>query len=91
MSQIYWEELHDEQVFGFFVLINFQLSAKHFPVLSCYFMKWEDSVEKRWTLKLTSSFQGDPSDTTSTFLKMASADGCLYENDFEVVITITDC
>ena len=54
-------------------------------------MKWEDSVEKRWTLKLTSSFQGDPSDSTSTFLKMASADGCLYENDFEVVITITDC
>ena len=26
----------------FFVLINFQLSAKHFSVLLCYFMKWED-------------------------------------------------
>ena len=25
----------------FFVLINFQLSAKHFSVLSCYFMMWE--------------------------------------------------
>ena len=26
----------------FFVLINFQLSAKHFSVLLCYFMKRED-------------------------------------------------
>ena len=28
MSQIYRGELHDEQDFAFFVLINFQLSAK---------------------------------------------------------------
>ena len=27
--------------------INFQLSAKHFSVLLCYFMKQEDSLEKR--------------------------------------------
>ena len=33
MSQIYRGELHDENVFAFFVLINFQLSAKHFSVL----------------------------------------------------------
>ena len=28
----------------FFVLINFQLSAKHFSLLPCYFMKREDSL-----------------------------------------------
>ena len=33
MSQIYRWELHDENIFAFFVLINFQLSAKHFSVL----------------------------------------------------------
>ena len=64
MSQIYRGELHDENIFAFFVLINFQLSAKHFSVLPCY-------------------FRGGPSDTASTFLKMAS--------DFDAVITITDC
>ena len=93
MSQIYRGELlHDEQVFGvFFVLINFQLSAKHFPVLPCYFMKQEDNVEKRWILKLTLNFGGGPSDATSTFLKVACADGnFLYKDDFAVVITITD-
>ena len=43
MSQIYRGELHDENVFFFFfVLINFQLSGKHFSVLLCYFMKRED-------------------------------------------------
>ena len=47
MSQIYRGELHDENIFAFFVLINFQLSAKHFSVLPCYFMKREDSLEKR--------------------------------------------
>ena len=83
MSQIYRGELHDENIFAFFVLINFQLSAKHFSVLPCYFMKREDSLEKRWILKLTLNFRGDPSDTASTFLKMAS--------DFDAVITITDC
>ena len=31
----------------FFVLINFQLSSKHFSVIPCYFMKWEDSLKKR--------------------------------------------
>ena len=31
----------------FFVLINFQLSVKHFSLLTCYFMKREDNVEKR--------------------------------------------
>ena len=55
-------------------------------------MKWEDSVEKRWILKLALNFGGRPSDSASTFLKMASADGYfLYENDFNAVITITDC
>ena len=33
MSQIYRGELHDENIFAFFVLMNFQLSAKHFSVL----------------------------------------------------------
>ena len=47
LSQIYRRELHDENIFAFFVLINFQLSAKHFSVLPCYFMKREDSLEKR--------------------------------------------
>ena len=47
MSQIYRGELYDENIFAFFVLINFQLSAKHFSVLPCYFMKREDSLEKR--------------------------------------------
>ena len=76
----------------FFVLINFRLSAKHFSVLSCYFMKREDSVEKRWNLKLTLNFGGDASDTASPFLKMASAGGyILYKDDFDAVITITDC
>ena len=46
-SQIYQGKLHDENIFAFFVLINFQLSAKHFSVLPCYFMKREDSLEKR--------------------------------------------
>ena len=31
----------------FFVLISFQLSAKHFSVLPLYFMKREDNAEKR--------------------------------------------
>ena len=47
MSQIYRGDFHDENIFAFFVLINFQLSAKHFSVLPCYFMKREDSLEKR--------------------------------------------
>ena len=67
----------------FVVLINFQLSVKHFSVLPCYFMKREDKLEKRWILKLTLNFRGDPTDTASTFLKMTS--------DFDAVITITDC
>ena len=46
MSQIYRGELHDENIFAFFVLINFQLSAIHFSVLPCRFMKREDSLEK---------------------------------------------
>ena len=36
-------------------------------------MKREDSVEKRWILKLTWNFEGGPSDAASAFLKMASA------------------
>ena len=67
----------------FFVLKNFQLSAKHFSVLPCYLMKCEDSLEKRRILKLTLNFRGDPSDTASTSLKMA--------NDFDAVIPITHC
>ena len=57
MSQIYrgkrlksieeTEKIYDENVFTFFVLINSQLLAKHFYVLLCYFMKAEDSLEKR--------------------------------------------
>ena len=78
--------------FCFFVLINFQLSAKHFSVLLCYFMKWEGSVEKRGILKLTLNFGGDPSDIASTFLKMASADWYfLYKDNFDAVRTIPDC
>ena len=42
MSQIDRGELLDGNAFAFFVLINFQLSAKHFSVLLCYFMKRED-------------------------------------------------
>ena len=43
-------------------------------------------------LKLTLNLGGDPSDTASTFLKMAIADGYfLYEDDFDAVITITEC
>ena len=83
MSKIYRGELHDENVFAFFVLINYQLSAKHFYLHPCYFMKWEDILEKCWILKLTLNFKGDPSNTASTFLKIAS--------DFDAVITITDC
>ena len=66
----------------FFVLINFQLSAKHFSVLPCYFMK-RKIVWKGPILKLTLNFMCDPSDTASTFLKVAS--------DFDAVITITGC
>ena len=57
MSQIYRRKglksieeigkIYDENVFAFFVLINSQLLAKHFYVLLCYFMKPEDSLEKR--------------------------------------------
>ena len=46
MPQIYRGELYDENIFAFF-LVNFQLSVKHFSVLPCYFMKQEDSLEKR--------------------------------------------
>ena len=46
-SEIYRGELHDVQVFAFFVLITHQLSAKHFSILPLYFMKREDNVEKR--------------------------------------------
>ena len=74
----------------FFVLINFHLSAKHFSLLPCYFMKREDRTLR--ILKLTLNFGGDPSHTASTFFKMASADGYfLYEDDFDAVITIADC
>ena len=76
----------------YFVLISFQLSAKHFSVLPCYFMKRGDNVEERLILKLTLNFRGGPSNTASTFLKMASADKYfLYEDDFDAVITVTDC
>ena len=74
MSQIYQGEFHDEQVFAFFVLVNFQLSAKHYSVLPFYFIKRDDSVEKRWILKLTFNSGFGLSDTASTFLKMACAD-----------------
>ena len=72
MEDIYRGELHDEQVFAFFVLLNFQLSAKHFSVLPFFFIKWEDGVEKRWILKLTLNFGGGSSDTASMFLKMTN-------------------
>ena len=76
----------------YFVLISFQLSAKHFSVLPCYFLKREDNVEERLILKLTLNFGGGPSNTAPTFLKMASADKYfLYEDDFDAVITVTDC
>ena len=92
MSPIHRGELHDEQVFVFFVLINFQLSAKHFSVLPCYFMKGEDSVEERLILKLTLNFGSGPSNTASAFLKMTSADEYFhYEDNFDAVITVTDC
>ena len=78
--------------FYFLVLINFQLSAKHFSMLPRYFMKWEDRLEKLWILKLAFNFGGIPSDTASTFPKMASADWYfLYEDDLDAVITISDC
>ena len=81
MSPIHRGELHDEQVFAFFVLINFQLSAKHFSVLPCYFMKGEDLT-----------FGDGPSNTASAFLKMASADKYFhYEDNFDAAITVTDC
>ena len=54
-------------------LINFHWWAKHFPVLPCYFMKREDSMEKDWILKLTLNSGGSPIDTASNSLKMASA------------------
>ena len=47
ISQINRGDFHDENNFAFFVLINFQLSAKPFSVLPRYFMKREDSSEKR--------------------------------------------
>ena len=72
MEDIYRGELHDEQVFAFFVLLNFQLSAKHFSALPFFFIKWEDGVEKRWILKLTLNFGGGSSDTASMFLKMTN-------------------
>ena len=76
----------------YFVLISFQLSAKHFSVLPCYFLKREDNVEERLILKLTLNFGGGPSNTASTFLKMARADKYfLYEDDFDAVISVTDC
>ena len=55
-------------------------------------MKREDGVEKRWILRLTWNFEGSPSESTSTFLKMERTDGYfLYEDDIDTVITITDC
>ena len=72
---------------------NFMIkSAKQFSVLPCYFMKQEDTLGKRWIVKLTLNFGGELSDTASTFLKVASADEYfLYEDGFDAVITITDC
>ena len=46
-------------------------------------MKWENSVEKRWILKLILNFEGGSSDTADRYF--------LYEDDFDTVITITDC
>ena len=34
MTQIYRGQRHDELVFAFFVLRNFQLLVEHFPVLT---------------------------------------------------------
>ena len=53
MSQIYRGELHDEKDFAFFVLINFQLSAKHFSVLPCY-------CGKMLNFATTFEFRGSP-------------------------------
>ena len=55
-------------------------------------MKRKDSAEKYWILKLILNFGDRLSDTASTFLKMPSADEhVLYEDDFDAVITKTDC
>ena len=41
---------------------------------------------------LTLNFGGGPSDSASNFFKMASAYGnFLYDNDFDVVITVIGC
>ena len=43
-------------------------------------------------LILTWNFSGGPSDSASTFFKMAnSVENFFYEDDFNVVITIIDC
>ena len=43
----------------FFVLINFQLSGKHFSVLPCYFVKRED-FGKTLNFEINFEFQGWP-------------------------------
>ena len=58
MSQMYQGDFHDENIFVFFVLINFQLSAKHFSVLPFYFMNREDSLEKMLNFEINFEFQG---------------------------------
>ena len=57
MSLIYRGELHDENILLFFVLLNFQLSAKHFSVFPSCFMKLKDSLEKRY-FEINFEFQG---------------------------------
>ena len=57
MSLIYRGELHDESILLFFVLINFQLLAKHFSVFPSCFMKLKDSLEKRY-FEINFEFQG---------------------------------
>ena len=58
--------------------------------------KRKDSLETRavfsWISMLTWNFGGGPSDSASTFFKMASAyESFLYDNDFHKVTTIIGC
>ena len=58
--------------------------------------KRKDSLETRAVFScisvLTWNFVGGPSDSASTFFKMASAYGNFpYDNDFHAVITIIGC
>ena len=93
----HWGKKSLRSIKGNFMMNKFSLfSFNKFSVISKTFFYasalFHEVAIELWILKLAFNFGGSPSDTASTFPKMASADWYfLYEDDLDAVITISDC